>query len=386
MDYFLTETQQEIQNLARQIAREKVKPVRAELDEKEEFPWEIMKVLAQSDLFGVYIPEEYGGLGGGAFENCLAVEELSRACIGVSVSFAASGLGAYPILLFGSEEQKKKYLPQIASGEKLAAFGLTEAGAGSDAGGTRTTAVLDGNEYVLNGTKQWITNGGEAEIYTVIAMTNPAKGSRGASAFIVEKGTPGFSFGKKEKKMGIRASATRELVFENCRIPKENLLSKEGMGFLAAMKTLDKSRPGIGAQAVGLAQGAIDECVDYARERRQFDQPIISFQAIQHMLADMDTQTEAARALVYAVARFVDSDPKDVSKASAMAKLFASDVAMKVTVDAVQIMGGYGYMREYPVEKMMRDAKILQIYEGTNQIQRNVIGTAIIKEAAAKKK
>ena len=386
MDYFLTETQLEIQNLARQIAREKVKPVRAELDEKEEFPWEIMKVLAQSDLFGVYIPEEYGGLGGGAFENCIAVEELSRACIGVSVSFAASGLGAYPILLFGSEEQKKKYLPQIASGEKLAAFGLTEAGAGSDAGGTRTTAVLDGNEYVLNGTKQWITNGGEAEIYTVIAMTNPAKGSRGASAFVVEKGTPGFSFGKKEKKMGIRASATRELVFENCRIPKENLLSKEGMGFLAAMKTLDKSRPGIGAQAVGLAQGAIDECVDYARERRQFDQPIISFQAIQHMLADMDTQTEAARALVYAVARFVDSDPKDVSKASAMAKLFASDVAMKVTVDAVQIMGGYGYMREYPVEKMMRDAKILQIYEGTNQIQRNVIGTAIIKEAAGKKK
>jgi alkylation response protein AidB-like acyl-CoA dehydrogenase len=386
LDYFLTETQQEIQNLARQIAREKVKPVRAELDEKEEFPWEIMKVLAQSDLFGVYIPEEYGGLGGGAFENCLAVEELSRACIGVSVSFAASGLGAYPILLFGSEEQKKKYLPQIASGEKLAAFGLTEAGAGSDAGGTRTTAVLDGNEYVINGTKQWITNGGEAEIYTVIAMTNPAKGSRGASAFIVEKGTPGFSFGKKEKKMGIRASATRELVFENCRIPKENLLSKEGMGFLAAMKTLDKSRPGIGAQAVGLAQGAIDECVDYARERRQFDQPIISFQAIQHMLADMDTQTEAARALVYSVARFVDSDPKDVSKASAMAKLFASDVAMKVTVDAVQIMGGYGYMREYPVEKMMRDAKILQIYEGTNQIQRGVIGTAIIKEAAAKKK
>ena len=386
MDYFLTDTQAEIQNLARRIAREKVKPVRAELDEKEEFPWEIMKVLAQADLFGLYIPEEYGGFGGGAFENCLAVEELSRVCIGVSVSFAASGLGAYPILLFGNEEQKKKYLPQIASGQRLAAFGLTEAGAGSDDGGTRTTAVLDGNEYVINGTKQWITNGGEAEIYTVIAMTNPARGSRGASAFIVEKGTPGFSFGKKEKKMGIRSSATRELVFENCRIPKENLLSKEGMGFLVAMKTLDKSRPGIGAQAVGLAQGAIDECVEYARERRQFDQPVISFQAIQHMLADMVTQTEAARALVYAVAKFIDSDPKDVSKASAMAKLFASDIAMKVTVDAVQIMGGYGYMREYPVEKMMRDAKILQIYEGTNQIQRNVIGAALIKEAAGKKK
>ncbi len=386
MDYFLTDEQQEIRNIARQIAEEKIKPVRAELDEKEEFPWEIMKVLAQADLFGLYIPEEYGGFGGGAFENCIAVEELSRACIGVSVSFAASGLGAYPILLFGNEAQKKKYLPQIASGERLAAFGLTEANAGSDAGGTKTTAVLDGNEYVLNGTKQWITNGGESEIYTVIAMTNPAKGSRGASAFIVEKGTPGFSFGKKEKKMGIRSSATRELVFENCRIPKENILSKEGMGFLVAMKTLDKSRPGIGAQAVGLAQGAIDECVQYARERHQFDQPIISFQAIQHMLADMVTQTEAARALVYAVAKFIDSDPKDVSKASAMAKLYASDVAMKVTVDAVQVMGGYGYMREYPVEKMMRDAKILQIYEGTNQIQRNVIGGAIIKEAASKKK
>jgi alkylation response protein AidB-like acyl-CoA dehydrogenase len=386
LNYFLTETQAEIKELARQIADEKVKPVRAELDEKEEFPWEIMKVLAQSDLFGLYIPEEYGGFGGGAFENCLAVEELSRVCIGVSVSFAASGLGAYPILLFGSEEQKKKYLPRIASGEQLAAFGLTEAGAGSDAGGVRTTAVLDGSEYVLNGTKQWITNGGEAGIYTVIAMTNPSKGSRGASAFIVEKGTPGFSFGKKEKKMGIRASATRELVFENCRIPKENLLSKEGMGFLVAMKTLDKSRPGIGAQAVGLSQGAIDEAVEYARERHQFEKPIISFQAVQHMLADMCTQTEAARALVYAVAKFIDSEAKDVSKASAMAKLFASDVAMKVTTDAVQIMGGYGYMREYPVEKMMRDAKILQIYEGTNQIQRNVIGAALIKESAGKKK
>ncbi|MGA2192017.1 MAG: acyl-CoA dehydrogenase family protein [Nitrospirota bacterium] len=385
MDYFLTEEQQEIRSLARRIAEEKVKPVRAELDEKEEFPWEIMKVLAQADLFGLYIPEQYGGFGGGSFENCIAVEEISRACIGVSVSFAASGLGAYPILLFGSEEQKKKYLPQIASGARLAAFGLTEAGAGSDAGGVRTTAVLDGNEYVLNGTKQWITNGGEAEIYTVIAMTNPAKGSRGASAFIVDKGTPGFSFGKKEKKMGIRASATRELVFENCRIPKDNLLSKEGMGFLVAMKTLDKSRPGIGAQAVGLAQGAIDEAIEYARERRQFEAPIISFQAVQHMLADMVTQTEAARALVYAVAKYIDSDAKDVSRASAMAKLFASDVAMKVTTDAVQIMGGYGYMREYPVEKMMRDAKILQIYEGTNQIQRNVIGASLIKEAAGKK-
>ncbi|HEY3347792.1 MAG TPA: acyl-CoA dehydrogenase family protein [Nitrospirota bacterium] len=386
MDYLLTEEQLAIRDLARQIAEEKIKPVRAELDEKNEFAWDIMHVLAQADLFGLYIPEEYGGFGGGCFENCIAVEEISRACIGISVSFAASGLGCYPILLFGNEEQKAKYLPQIASGKRLAAFGLTEANAGSDAGGTRTTAVLDGNEWVLNGTKQWITNGGEAEIYSVIAMTNPSKGARGASAFIVEKGTPGFSFGKKENKMGIRSSATRELIFENCRIPKENMLGKEGMGFLIAMKTLDKSRPGIGAQAVGLAQGALDESVQYARERHQFGKPIISFQAIQHMLADMATQTEAARALIYAVAKFMDSDPKDVSKASAMSKLFASDVAMKVTVDAVQILGGYGYMKEYPVEKMMRDAKILQIYEGTNQIQRNVIGAALIKEAASSKK
>ncbi|MBI5694840.1 MAG: acyl-CoA dehydrogenase family protein [Nitrospirae bacterium] len=344
MDYFLTDEQQEIRALARQIAEEKVKPVRAELDEKEEFPWEIMKTLAQADLFGLYIPEEYGGFGGGSFDNCLAIEELSKACIGVSVSFAASGLGAYPILLYGNDEQKKKYLPRIASGQSLAAFGLTEANAGSDAGGTATTAVLDGNEYILNGTKQWITNGGEAEIYSVIAMTNPSRGGRGASAFVVEKGTPGFSFGKKEKKMGIRSSATTELVFENCRIPKENLLGREGVGFMVAMRTLDKSRPGIGAQAVGLAAGALEESVNYARERRQFGSPIISFQAVQHMLADMATQTEAARALVYAVARYLDSDPKDISKASAMSKLFSSDVAMKVTVDAVQILGGYGYI------------------------------------------
>lgn len=386
MDYFLTEEQVMIRDMARQIAEEKIVPVRAELDETGEFPWDVMKTMAQSDLFGLFIPEEYGGLGKGCLELCIAVEELSRACLGVSTSYAANALGTYPLLLFGTDDQKKKFLPDISAGKRLVAFGLTEANAGSDAGGTQTTARLDGNEYVINGTKQWITNGEVAEIYTIIAITDRSKGPRGASAFVVEKGTPGFTFGKKENKMGIRSSATRELVFENCRIPKENLLGKEGMGFLVAMKTLDKSRPGIGAQAVGLAQGAIDESIAYARERRQFDAPIISFQAIQHMLADMSTQTEAARALVYAVARFIDSDPKDVSMASAMSKLFASDVAMKVTVDAVQIMGGYGYMREYPAEKMMRDAKILQIYEGTNQIQRNVIGAALIKEAASKRK
>ncbi len=385
MDYFLNEDQLAIRNLARQIAEERVLPVRAELDEKEEFPWGPLKYLAEVGLFGVYIPEAYGGLGYGSFENCLAIEEISRACIGVSVSFAASGLGSHPILLFGSEEQKKKYMPDIASGKKLAAFGLTEAGAGSDAGGIRTTAKRDGDSYILNGTKQWITNGGEAETYSVFALTDKAKGPRGASAFIVEKGMPGFTFGKKEKKLGIRCSATRELVFEDCRVPQENLLGgREGAGFIAAMRTLDKTRPGIGAQAVGLAQGAFEAAAAYAKERHQFERPIISFQAVQHMLADMAAQIEAARALVYAVARWVDSSPKDVSKYSAIAKVFPSDVAMKVTVDAVQIFGGYGFMRDYPVEKMMRDAKILQIYEGTNQVQRNVIGQAIIKEYASK--
>jgi butyryl-CoA dehydrogenase len=384
MDYFLNEDQKAIRDLARKIAQERVIPVRAELDEKEEFPWGPLKHLAAVGLFGVYIPEEYGGLGYGSFENCLAIEEISRACIGVSVSFAASGLGSYPLLLFGSEEQKKKYLPDVASGGKLAAFGLTEAGAGSDAGGIRTTAKRDGNDYILNGTKQWITNGGEAEIYSVIALTDKAKGPRGASAFILEKDMPGFTFGKKEKKLGIRCSATRELVFEDCRVPKENMIGREGMGFIVAMRTLDKTRPGIGAQAVGLAQGAFEAAVEYARERQQFGKPIISFQAVQHILADMAAQIEAARALVYAVARWVDTNPKDISKYSAISKLFPTDVAMKVTVDAVQIFGGYGFMREYPVEKMMRDAKILQIYEGTNQIQRNVIGQALIKEYASK--
>jgi len=385
MDYFLTEDQKMIKDLAMQIADEKIIPVRAELDEKEEFSWEIIRVLASSDLMGISLPEKYGGLGGGTFENCLAVEEISRACIGVSVSYAGSGLGAYPILLFGSEDQKMKYLPDIASGKKLAAFGLTEANAGSDAGGIQTTAVLDGDEYVLNGTKQWITGGGEAEIYTVIVMTDKTRGSRGASAIIVEKGTPGFTFGKKEKKMGIRTSSTTELVFSNCRVPKDNLIGKTGIGFIVAMRVLDRTRPGIGAQAIGLSQGALDAAVNYARERKQFGKPIISFQAVQHMLADMAIQTEASRALVYSACRFIDSGAKNISKVSAMAKVFSSDVAMKVTVDAVQVLGGYGYMRDYPVEKMMRDAKILQIYEGTNQIQRNVIGQELIKEYAGKK-
>ncbi len=385
MDYFLSEEQMMIKELARQIAVEKIVPVRQELDEKEEFPWEIMRVLAGSDLFGLFIPEEFGGLGKGSLELTLAVEELSAACLGVSTTYAANALGTYPILLFGTPEQKQKYLPDIAAGKRLVAFGLTEANAGSDAGGIQTTARLEGGHYVLNGTKQWITNGGEAEIYTVIAMSDKSKGPRGASAFVVEKDTPGFSFGKKERKMGIRASATRELVFEDCRIPRENILGREGMGFIVAMKTLDSSRVGVGAQGVGVAQGAFEEAIKFTRSRVQFGHPIIAFQAIQHMLADMATEIEAARALVYHTARYMDSGANDVTKVSAMAKLFATDMAMRVTTNAVQVMGGSGYMREYPVEKMMRDAKILQIYEGTNQIQRNVIAQNLIKEAAKAK-
>jgi butyryl-CoA dehydrogenase len=385
LDYKLTEEQQMIKDLARKISVEKIMPVRGELDEKGEFPWAIMKIFAEADLCGLYIPDTYGGFGGGEMEFCVAVEEISRVCGGVGVTFAASALGALPILLFGTDEQKKKYLPEIASGKKLAAFGLTEANAGSDASGIQTTAKKSGDHFVLNGTKQWITNGGEAETYVVIAMTDKARGSRGASAFIVEKGMPGFSFGKKENKMGIRCSATRELVFQDCKIPKENLLGKEGAGFIVAMKTLDQTRPGIGAQAVGIAQGAVDEAVKYARERVQFDKPIAAQQAVQHMLADMATQVEAARALVYAVARAVDAGLKNCTKEAAMAKLFASDVAMRVTTDAVQIFGGYGYMKEYPVEKMMRDAKITQIYEGTNQIQRNQIALQLIKESASER-
>jgi len=384
VNYFLTEEQQMIVDLARQIAVEKIIPVRAKLDENEEFPWDIMKDMAQADLFGLYIPEEYGGFAKGCFENCLALEQLAYGCIAVTTTFAASALGGYPILLFGSDEQKACYLPDIAAGKRLVAFGLTEANAGSDAAGIQTTAAEDGDYWILNGTKQWITSGGEAEIYTIVAMTNKNKGARGATAYIVEKGDPGFIFGKKERKMGLNASSTRELVFNDCRIPKDRMLGRKGQGFIMAMRTLDLARPGIGAIAVGLAQAALDEAVKYARQRIQFGQPIISFQALQHMLADMATKIEASRALVYSVARTIDDGIKDTAKISAMAKLFATDMAMQVTTDAVQILGGYGYMKSYPVEKMMRDAKILQIYEGTNQILRNVIGQALNKEYAKK--
>jgi len=380
LEYFLNELQKTVREMARTIAEERILPVRAELDEKEEFPWAIMKDLADTDLFRVFIPEEYEGLGGGCLELCLVVEELSRACPGVAVSYAGSLLGSFDLLKYGSEEQKRKYLPDIASGKRLAAFAVTEAEAGSDIGNIKTTAIRTDEGYVINGTKQFITNGGEADIYTVIALTDKARGARGASALLVEKDTPGFSFGRKEKKMGIRASATRELVFEDCLVPVENIIGREGMGFIMTLGLFDYTRPGIAAQAVGVAQGALEAAVDYAKERIQFGHPIISFQAVQHMLANMAIDVEAARALVYAVARAIDSGGKSFSKESAMAKVFASDTAMRVTTDAVQIFGGVGYMRDYPVEKMMRDAKIMQIYEGTNQVLRNVIAIELRKK------
>jgi alkylation response protein AidB-like acyl-CoA dehydrogenase len=386
MDYFLSEEEQMMVDVARKIAQEKIKPVREHYDETEEFPWAIVKELAQADLCGVYIPQEYGGFGGKVFNLVLVVEELCKVDGGISLALAATALGTFPILIAGNEAQKKKYLPDIAAGKKLAAFGLTEPEAGSDATAMRTTAKKDGDHYILNGTKCFITNAGEAEVYTVFAKTNPARGPRGISCFIVDKGTPGFDFGKKEKKMGIRASVTRELIFNNCRVPKENLLGKEGHGLLIAQATLDTSRPGVAAQALGIAAGALEEALTYARTRVQFGQPISSFQAIQHMLADMATEVEAARCLLYQTARMMDANPgKRTTKESAMSKLYASEVAMRTTTNAVQILGGYGYIREYPVEKMMRDAKITQIYEGTSQIQRNEIALSLIKENASKK-
>ena len=380
MEYFLNDLQKTVKQMARTIAEEKILPVRAELDEKEEFPWTIIKDLADTDLLGVFVPEEYGGLGGGCFELCLVIEELSRVCAGVAVSYAVNSLGSFTLLEYGRQEQKQKYLPDIASGKRLAAFAITEETAGSDVSAIKTTAIRKDGGYLINGAKQFITNGGEADIYTIIALTDKERGIRGASAFLVEKNTPGFSFGRKEKKLGIRASVTRELVFEDCLVPEENIIGREGMGFAMALRLFDRSRPGIGAQAVGLAQGALEAAVDYAKKRVQFGQPIVSFQAVGHMLANMAADVEAARALVYSTARTIDSGARNFSMESAMAKVFASDAAMRVTTDAVQIFGGLGYMRDYPIEKMMRDAKITQIYEGTNQILRNVITSELRKK------
>ncbi len=383
LDYFLTDEQKMIRDMAKTIADEVVRPVAADYDRRGEFPWPVVEKMAEAGLFGVYIGEEYGGIGAEdrTMNMVLVTEEVSKACGGIALAFAGTALGTLPIIIAGSDEQKAKYLPAIAAGKRLAAFALTEPQAGSDAAGIRTTAIRDGDHYVVNGIKQWITNGGDAEVYTVVVMTNPEKGPRGASTLVIEKGTPGFSFGKEEDKMGIRASSTRELVFEDCRVPVENLLGREGTGFITAMKTFDASRPGVGAQALGIAQGALDLAVDWAITRKQFGSPVSSFQGLRFLLADMAMQVEAARALIYATSRHIDGNPKDRSTIySAMSKCFASDVAMRVTTDAVQVFGGSGYMRDYPIEKFMRDAKITQIYEGTNQIQREEISRILIGE------
>jgi alkylation response protein AidB-like acyl-CoA dehydrogenase len=404
----LTEEQQSIIEIAREIGEKKIKPVRMEYDEKEKFPWDVVDELRKADLFGVYIHPNYGGLGGGGFELVLAVEELSRFCGGISLALAASALGAFPIILYGTPEQKKRFLPDLASGKKLGAFCITEPEAGSDATATKATAVRDGDYYILNGLKNFCSNGEAAETYTTFLSTDLSRGARGVTCFVVEKGMPGFGFGKKEQKMGIRASNTYELTFDNCRVHKDNVIGGEGKGLFVAQATFDISRPGVASQALGIAQGAFDEVLAYGRIRKQFGQNILSFQSSQHMLADMATSIEAGRALLYSVTRAMDrtfikamdesektGEPvaevmrklnrKRWTKESGMVKLYCSDMAMKVTTDAVQLAGGIGYMRDFPIEKYMRDAKITQIYEGTNQIQRNEIGMTITKELASKK-
>lgn len=384
MHELLPKRAQEYRERARAVAEKAVRPVAAELDRSGDYPWSVIQALRDAELMGIWIPEEYGGQGAGVLDLCVVVEELSRACGGVGVAYAVNALGSFPIILGGTEDQRRRWLPAVASGEKLIAFGLSEKASGSDAGSLRTRAVLDGDAYLLDGDKKWNTNGNAASIYTVYASTRPDRGSRGISAIVVEKGTPGFEIGKREDLMGIRCVPVHELHFRGCRVPADHLLGGvEGKGFGNAMMTLDRARPGVAAQALGLAQGAMDWAMRYTSERQQFGQSVLSFQSTQFRLADMATEIEAARQLVYAAARCIDEGLPGASKYAAMCKVFASDLAMKVTTEAVQMFGGYGYCRDYPIEKYMRDAKITQIYEGANQIQRLVIGRALTKEAAA---
>lgn len=380
MQFRLSEEHEMMRQMVRDFAEKEVKPSAAERDEHEIFDRSIFDKMGKLGLAGIPWGEEYGGAGSDYLSYVIAVEELSRVCGSTGVTLSAHiSLASFPIFTFGTEEQKQRYLRPLAEGTKLGAYGLTEPGSGSDAAAMRTTAVKDGDDYILNGSKIFITNGGDAEIYVVFAVTDPSLKHKGISAFIVEKGTPGFSIGKKEKKLGIRASATTEIIFEDCRIPASQRLGAEGEGFKVAMKTLDGGRNGIAAQAVGIAQGAYEEALAYAKERKQFGKPLMALQAIQFKLADMATKIEAARLLTYQAA-WLEANGLPYGKASAMAKLFAGDTAMEVTTEAVQIFGGYGYTREYPVERMMRDAKITQIYEGTNEIQRVVIAKYISNE------
>ena len=376
--YELSEETKMFQMSIREFAKNVVEPRAMEIDESGEFPWDMVEKLRENDILGLPFEEKYGGQDADLLTLCIATEELAKVCVNTSLILGCQELGSTPIKLGANEEQKMKYLPPLASGEKLAAFGLTEPEAGSDAASMKSRAVKKGDKYILNGQKCFITNGGTAETFSIFAMTDPEKGVRGISAFIVEKGFPGFSVGKHENKLGIRGSSTTELIFEDCEVPVENLLGQEGKGFNLAMMTLDRTRSSIGAQGLGLAAGALEYTIAYMKERVQFGRPIAALQGLQFMVADLAMSVEAARSLVYRAATAVENEEPGFSALSAMAKCFATDTAMKVTTDCVQLMGGYGYMKEYPMERMMRDAKITQIYEGTNQIQRVVISRALL--------
>ncbi|QNB46741.1 acyl-CoA dehydrogenase [Thermanaerosceptrum fracticalcis] len=379
MNFRLSEEQELIRNMVREFVEEEVKPQAADNDRNHRFPTELVARMKELNLLGIPFPEEWGGAGADTLSFAMVVEELSRGCASTGVIVSTHvGLGCQPIYEFGTEAQKEKYLKPLASGEKLGAFCLTEPSAGTDAAAQKTTAVLSGDHYILNGSKIFITNGGQADIYIVMAMTDQSKGTKGISAFIVEKEFPGFQVGQIEDKLGIRASQTAEIIFNNCKVPKENLLGKEGEGFKVAMKALDVGRVGIAAQALGIAQACLDAAVNYAKERQQFGKPIASFQAIQWMIADMATQIQAARHLVYNAAWLKDQG-EPFSKEAAMAKLFASETAMQVSIKAIQIHGGYGFTTHYPVERFMRDAKITEIYEGTSEVQRMVIAGQVLR-------
>jgi alkylation response protein AidB-like acyl-CoA dehydrogenase len=377
----LTEEQREIRDLVRTLARERIAPRAAEIDESAEFPWDMVELMREHELFGLAFDEEHGGSGAGSLMLLVAVEEVSRACATTGLVLAVQELSSLALRLAGTDEQKNRYLPRLASGEWIAAYALTEAGSGSDSAAMRTQAKRKGEEYVLNGSKRFITNAGVAGLYTVFAKTDPDGGHAGISCFVVEADAPGFEVGRIEPKMGIKGSTTGELFFNDCRVPAGNLVGDEGEGFKIAMRILDRSRPGIAAQALGIAQGATDYALDYAKSRETMGEPIAEHQLVAGKLADMETRCEAARGLLYKAGLMMDEDAPGLTKVSAMAKLFCSDTAMDVTAEAVQILGGYGYIKEYPVERMMRDAKITQIYEGTNEIQRLVIAREMVREA-----
>jgi alkylation response protein AidB-like acyl-CoA dehydrogenase len=377
--YRLTDEQVLLRQAVRQLADDKIAPRAAEVDDTAEFPWDVYQALVRSGFHAVHIPEEYGGMGADAISGCIVVEEVARACASSALIPAVNKLGSMPILLAGSESVKKLVLPAIADGEAMISYALSEREAGSDAAAMRTRAVLEDDEWVLNGTKCWITNAGVSSFYTVMAVTDPEKGAKGISAFVIHKDDPGFSVGAKERKLGIKGSPTCEIYFDNCRIPADRIIGEPGTGFKTALRTLDHTRLTIGAQALGIAQGALDAAIDYTKQRRQFGKAISDFQGIQFMLADMAMRVEAARHLIYAAAARAERNERDLTFTSSAAKVFASDTAMSVTTDAVQLFGGYGYTKDFPVERMMRDAKITQIYEGTNQINRMVMARQLLK-------